>query len=1229
MQKMSGVQKAPGSVELKPPDKAEQPIDLAPRTAHQHVVAAPAAVAKSTQLQVTTIGPSLRPHLDTSKSAFTTLNQRLPATPRPVLQPTISVSSSGGGVVTASVTPSYTVKSVGSSVSQLSTLRHMVTPSAAGVSSPNAGTIVTSMASPMASIIRGNTITTTQIGHSVSHQFSSHVPRGPAAVASINTAPKSALATPMLRSSMSQATTAPHIPVGQARASGLVPARASFTPLPRSAGLSMAQVMDLQNLRSGGLHRVRGSSSPRSGSHGGPGQVQIGFAAGRSLEPLARTTLGHSSVSIAKPLHVTQPIVHSLHQVPEKAFKCSSSPATVQYTAVPGLSAGTTGHSAVIPSSASPLTTSSSSSAVSCGATIVSPHAQVVQPNVPIRSNLGTMSLVTLAPTTAVQSAPPQVVATSQTASLHGPNLATGGSGIHPVFTVVSSKSPLSVAPASTAPSVGLPQNRLGASRLMTSTTPGVQPTNVQVAGSVTRPVTTTAAIQPPSVSVPTVSVVKTRPEDASKEDRRFGPGTKAFGSTSLVGPAGMHGGTSLEAASVSEATGNLFVTGPATARNLAAAISSAPNNVPTTASPLPATVVISDNRSDRPGQLQGATAAASYAVPATYLYESYPVQGATITMHPYAAAGPAGVTPVFPMTSARPSRPHLVIGGPVPSSATTVVHPPQSLQQQQQQQQSQLSQQQQQQQQPTAAHIGALSLGASPAALGVPTTLGPPSSLSVASPLGSTSVPSAMAASIAGAAAVVGQSAGATTLGTAQAAAAAAPAPSLSGAQPLGAVSLGTAAPLGSALGSGPMAAAARTPLMVAVDSSGSRQPQLQPQQQQQQAPQLVPHSALHAQPTAFAPAAMTVHGASGNDSTGSSQPSAMPSQPYSCVTPANLLSPTHSSTPPNHNTSPRPSILRKRTFESAHLSVKKNLMASLPGSEPASPRSEPPASLSTTSSPKPASDIQQESSNSSSTTSDPVLPEASKSSLPVVSIKHEPPDTCETPPNGNASGLPLPSTAVEASPRKKPRKQLLCANELLDTHSTDGDDDIEKESRENLKKDLSRGDDVKCVTFCKRPSMSLLTSYSHSWKTRHNHFIRHSDVKPKDDKKPTVNDLANQKGVLQKANGWKVYHLTSQMEEVYCLEDTVHNRLSDFLNFIEDKPPAIQMKPLNLDEERILSKINDLIKGNLQRSKIVQDQVMEAKQQVLKVLEHKPRIVEIIGKYVSKRPLKKREKM
>lgn len=1188
MQKMSGVQKAPGSVELKPPDKGEQPMDLAPRTAHPH------AAAKPAPLQVTTIGPALRPHLDTAKSAFTTLGQRLPASPRPVLQPAISVSSTGGNVIAASVTPSYTVKSVGGS----STLRHMVTPTATGVSLPNAGAIVTSVAPQMASIIRGSTITTTQIGHTTSHQFSSHVPRGPAAVASINTAPKSALATPMLRSSMSQANTAPHIPVGQARAAGLVPTRATFASLPRSANLAMTHVMDLQ----------------KSGSHGGAGQVQIGFASGRSLEPLARTALGHPSVSIAKSLHVSQPIVHSLHQVPEKTFKCNTSPATVQYTAVPSIAPGTTGHSAVIPSS--PLTTCNSSTA-SCGATIVSPHAQVVQPSVPIRSNMGTMSLVTLAPTSAVQSAP-QVVATSQPASFHGSNLATGASGIHPIITVVSNKSPLSAAPSSTAPSIGLPQSRLGASRLATTAALAVQPTSVQVAGSASRPITTTVAIHPPTMSVPTVSVVKTRSEDASKDDRRYVPGTKVYGPASLVGStAGMHCSAGVEAAAtVSEPTGNLFVTGAA-ARNLTTTISSTSSNAPTTASPMPATVVISDTRVERSAQLQGAAATPSYAVPATYLYEPYPIQGATITMHPYAAATPAGVTPVFPVASARPpSRPHLVSGGSIPSSATTVVHPPQPLQQQQQQQ-AQLSQPQQ----PTATHLGALSLGAS-SALGVTTTLGSASPIGAASPVGATPLSSAVVPTMGTAA---GQVVSAASVGTSQATPSAITVPPSLGSlqQPLGAAaSLGAATPLGSTMGSGPMGSTTvRAPLMVAVDSMSGRH------QQQQQ---LVSHSALHAQQAGFTTTSLTAHSNSVSDGVASSQPSAT-TQPYSCATPSNLLSPTHSSTPPNHNTSPRPSILRKRTFESAHLSVKKNLMASLPGSEPASPRSEAPASLSTTSSPKPASDIQQESSNSSSTASDPLLSEASKtSSLPMVNIKQEPPDACETPPNGNASVLPtLQNSTVEASPRKKPRKQLLCATELLDIHSTDGDDDMEKESLENLKKEFSRGDDMKCVAFCKRPSMSLLTSYSHNWKTRQNHFIRHSDVKPKDDKKQTVNDLANQKGVLQKANGWKVFHLTSQMEDVVDLEDTVHRKLSQLLDFIEDKPPAIRVKPLNMDEERILNKINDLIKGNLQRSRIVQDQVTEAKQQVLKVLDHKPRIVEIIGKYVSKRPLKKREKM
>merc|ERR1719150_1496404 len=51
-------------------------------------------------------------------------------------------------------------------------------------------------------------------------------------------------------------------------------------------------------------------------------------------------------------------------------------------------------------------------------------------------------------------------------------------------------------------------------------------------------------------------------------------------------------------------------------------------------------------------------------------------------------------------------------------------------------------------------------------------------------------------------------------------------------------------------------------------------------------------------------------------------------------------------------------------------------------------------------------------------------------------------------------------------------------------------------------------------------KPRMSLRESYRHTWKSRHNHFLRYSDVRVKDDRRPTVNELANTTNVLQKIN-------------------------------------------------------------------------------------------------------------
>lgn len=51
-------------------------------------------------------------------------------------------------------------------------------------------------------------------------------------------------------------------------------------------------------------------------------------------------------------------------------------------------------------------------------------------------------------------------------------------------------------------------------------------------------------------------------------------------------------------------------------------------------------------------------------------------------------------------------------------------------------------------------------------------------------------------------------------------------------------------------------------------------------------------------------------------------------------------------------------------------------------------------------------------------------------------------------------------------------------------------------------------------------------------------------------------------------------------------------------------------------------------ILQANLQRSKLIADQLEEARTSMLKVLDHKTKIFEIINKHMSKRPIKKKER-
>ncbi|GAB0090128.1 hypothetical protein DMENIID0001_048170 [Sergentomyia squamirostris] len=301
---------------------------------------------------------------------------------------------------------------------------------------------------------------------------------------------------------------------------------------------------------------------------------------------------------------------------------------------------------------------------------------------------------------------------------------------------------------------------------------------------------------------------------------------------------------------------------------------------------------------------------------------------------------------------------------------------------------------------------------------------------------------------------------------------------------------------------------------------------------------------------------------------------------------------------------TSPRPSILRKRDNEGITIAPKgvKNLVPILQ-SMGAAPKASPVPTiqsecvemelkLAQPTSPRPPST---DGSTTVSATSSPGLEQQQQQ-------QQQMPDHEELTlairaqsdlPYGGAfikSETPEPG---EITPRKRPRKQQIEASAVK----------VEPKITE--------------VTIKKPRTCSLLETYKQNWKAANNHFQRYSDVKPREERRPTVMDLANQAHVLQKVNGWKIYHLSAQMEDLCELESQVYDKLSTMLHVMEAH-----------EQSGDVDRVNDLLKGNMQRSKVIIDGVNEARGQIMKIFDHKSHVSDIIHRCASKRNFKKREK-
>ncbi|XP_078116001.1 histone deacetylase complex subunit SAP130a [Sander vitreus] len=256
-----------------------------------------------------------------------------------------------------------------------------------------------------------------------------------------------------------------------------------------------------------------------------------------------------------------------------------------------------------------------------------------------------------------------------------------------------------------------------------------------------------------------------------------------------------------------------------------------------------------------------------------------------------------------------------------------------------------------------------------------------------------------------------------------------------------------------------------------------------------------------------------------------------------------------------------------------------------------------------------------------------------AASSACPDLKIKQEVEtmETSQPDPNSNLSSASALNTQAStlntpaigdlipgASPRKKPRKQQHVISteesEMVETNSTDEEKAPGRpitgraERRESPPREYVDEEGVRYVPVRPRPPVTLLRHYRNPWKAAYHHFQRYSDIRVKEEKKGSLQDMANQRGVACRAQGWKIHLCAAQLRQLSSLEHDVYSRLSTL------QEGLIPKKRAGSDDD--LHRINELIQGNMQRCKLVMDQVTEARDTMMKVLDHKEKVLKLLNK-------------
>ena len=101
----------------------------------------------------------------------------------------------------------------------------------------------------------------------------------------------------------------------------------------------------------------------------------------------------------------------------------------------------------------------------------------------------------------------------------------------------------------------------------------------------------------------------------------------------------------------------------------------------------------------------------------------------------------------------------------------------------------------------------------------------------------------------------------------------------------------------------------------------------------------------------------------------------------------------------------------------------------------------------------------------------------------------------------------------------------------------------------------------------------------------------------------------------------GWKVYHLTTQITDVLEMEANFTSKMGELLRKLDKHAHK------DISGGKDLNKVVELVKANQQRSKVFKESLVESSEHSKEIFEHKRAVRDIIVKYKKKREIRKRE--